>query len=95
VIEGIPEIESDPRPVIVPWDLAESWVTIRIQWWRDINQNGMLIHASVIKGIKQALDKAQIDMPYKTQVQLLHDQTESTKKENESQNEKLASSVSE
>ncbi len=79
-IESIPEIENDPKPVIVPWDLAASSVTIRVQWWRDINQNGMLIHASVIKAIKQALDKAKIDMPYQTQVQLLHDQTKSTEK---------------
>ncbi len=83
-LKSIPEVKSDPEPVIVPWDLAASWVTIRIQWWRDTKQNGLLIHASVVKAIKLALDKAQIDMPYTTQVQLLHDKTESTKEEPES-----------
>ena len=34
------------------------------------------VHAAVIKAIKLALDEARIDMPYETQVQLFHDQTE-------------------
>ncbi len=93
-IEGIPEIESDPPPVVVPWDLAASWITIRVQWWRGTKQNGVQIHASVIKAIKQALDKAKIDMPYETRVQLLHDQTGSAEGDNKPQDEKSLSSAS-
>lgn len=93
-IEGIPEIERDPPPVIIPWDLAASWVTIRVQWWRGTNQNGAQIHASVIKAIKQALEKAKIDMPFETRVQLLHDQTGSAEGDNQPQNENSSSSAS-
>lgn len=93
-IEGIPEIESDPPPVIIAWDLAASWVTIRVQWWRGTKQNGAQIHDSVIKAIKQALEKAKIDMPFETRVQLLHDQTGSAEEDNQPQDEKSSSSAS-
>ncbi len=89
-IERIPEIETDPEPVIIPWDLAASAVTIRVQWWRKTEQNGVLIHSFVVKAIKQALDNAQIDIPYTTQVQLLHDQTESAEDKPESPDNKSA-----
>jgi small-conductance mechanosensitive channel len=90
-IEGIPEIERDPPPAIVPWDLAASWVTIRVQWWRGTKKNGAEIHASVIKAIKQALEKAKIDMPFETRVQLLHDQTGSAEGDNQPQDEESSS----
>ncbi len=87
-LKEIPEIESDPAPVIVPWDLAASWVTIRVQWWRRTEKNGMLIHASVIKAIKKSLEKANIDMPFETRVQLLHDQTGAMDEDNDPQDRK-------
>lgn len=36
----------------------------------------VLVHAQVIRTIKNALQQARIDMPYETRVQLFHDQTE-------------------
>ncbi|GJL73222.1 MAG: transporter [Nitrosomonas sp.] len=87
-IDGIPGIESDPPPVIVPWNLAASWVTIRVQWWRHTKQNAVMIQAAVLKAIKQALDKAEIDMPYETRVQLFHDQTGSAEGDNQPQDKK-------
>ncbi|SFL27816.1 Small-conductance mechanosensitive channel [Nitrosomonas aestuarii] len=78
-IEQIEEIEKDPAPSVLAWELAASWVTIRIQWWTNIHRSDMAeVRASVIIAIKRALDGAHIDMPYNTQVTLLHDQTETT-----------------
>lgn len=81
-------VEKDPPPEALPWDLAASWVTLRARWWTDSRRTNVAhIHALVIKAMKQALDKARIDMPYKTQVQLFHDQTESTDGDRGSQRE--------
>ena len=75
----VAEIEKTPAPEALPWDLAASWVTIRVRWWCASRRADVVeVRAKVIVAIKQALDKAGIDMPYETQVQLFHDQTEDT-----------------
>ena len=87
-VAGVAEVESDPPPEALAWDLAASWVTIRARWWTDSRRTIVAhAHASVIKAIKQALDKARIDMPYETQVNLFHDQSESTDGDRGSQRE--------
>ncbi len=48
-----------------------------MRWWTHSRRaDVVLVHAQVIRAIKNALQKAGIDMPYETQVQLFHDQTE-------------------
>ena len=78
-VAGIAEVENNPPPEALAWDLSASWVTIRARWWTDSRRTNVAhAHASVIKAIKQALDNVRIDMPFETQVHLFHDQTEST-----------------
>ncbi len=73
----IDNIEKDPEPEAFAWDLSASWVTIRVRWWTDSQRSDVVKNQSaVILVLKQALDEAQIDMPYETQVHLFHDQTE-------------------
>ncbi len=87
-IAGVAEVQSEPPPEALPWELAASWVTIRARWWTNSRQADVVhVHASVIQAIKQALDEAHIDMPYNTHVQLFHDQTESTDGDRGSQRE--------
>ncbi len=76
-LKSIPEVEADPAPDVLPWDLAASWVTIRVRWWTHSRRADVVkVHAQVIRAMKNALDEAGIDMPYETQVHLFHDQTE-------------------
>ena len=76
-LAGVADVEAEPAPEALPWDLAASWVTIRVRWWTHSRRADVVqVHASVIKAIKVALDRAGIDLPYDTQVQLFHDQTE-------------------
>ncbi len=76
-IESVEGVEQDPAPQILPWDLAASWVTIRARWWTDTTRASIVtVRAEVIEAVKKALDDAKIDMPYETNVVLLHDQTE-------------------
>lgn len=73
-IEGV---EKDPAPEAFAWDLAASWVTIRARWWTDSKRGDVVGNRSnIIRAVKRVLDDAGIDMPYDTQVQLFHDQTE-------------------
>lgn len=73
-VEGV---SNDPAPEALPWDLAASWVTVRVRWWTESRRTDVAhVHSKVIMAMKKALDGAGIDMPYDTQVHLFHDQTE-------------------
>ncbi|UHQ55210.1 mechanosensitive ion channel family protein [Microbulbifer sp. YPW16] len=80
LVEAVSKVEGvqDKVPVeALPWELAASWVTIRVRWWTHSRQtDANHIGAAVVRAIKLALDEAQIDMPFETRVQLFHDQTE-------------------
>ncbi len=87
-ISSVSEVKVDPLPQVLPWDLSASWVTLKVRWWTKSRQADVVaVHAKVLKAIKNALDDAGIDMPYDTQVQLFHDQTETTDGERGAQRE--------
>lgn len=76
-LDGLDGVEKDPAPQALSWDLAASWVTIRVRWWTDSTRADLVaVRSEVIREIKRAFDEARIDMPYETRVQLMHDQTE-------------------
>lgn len=78
-IATVSGIEADPKPEVLVWDLGGSSVNLRIRWWTQSKRTNVVhVQAAVLEAVKQALDKAGIDMPYPTQVMLLHDQTEDT-----------------
>lgn len=87
-IASVEGVERDPAPEAFAWDLAASWVTIRARWWTD-SQRGDIVanRANIMRAVKYALDEAGIDMPYNTQVQLFHDQTEDTDGDRDAQRE--------
>ncbi|MEO7917163.1 MAG: hypothetical protein ABIR16_05920, partial [Dokdonella sp.] len=75
---SIDDVESDPVPEALPWDLAASYVAIRARWWIDSRRSDLVrVQSKVVLAIKLALDNAGIDMSQGTQVQLFHDQSES------------------
>ena len=78
-VAGVADVEKEPGVEVLPWDLAASWVTIRIRWWTHSRRADVVrVHSAVILAVKNALDEAHIDMPYNTEVHLFHDQTEAT-----------------
>lgn len=87
-VAGTEGVDGDKGVDVLPWDLAASWVTVRVRWWSD-SQRGSVVktHARVIQNMKLALDEARIDMPYETQVHLFHDQTEETDGDRNAQRE--------
>ena len=80
LVQAVSQVEGvQPKPSVeaLPWDLAASWVTIRVRWWTKSRQtDANHIGSDVIRAIKLALDEAHIDMPFETRVELVHDQTE-------------------
>jgi small conductance mechanosensitive channel len=70
-------IEEEPAPEVLVWELAASSVNLRVRWWTQSKRTDVVhIQAAVLEAIKVALDEAGIDMPFETQVMLVHDQTE-------------------
>ena len=70
-ISGIEGVQTDPAPEALTWDLAASWVNIRMRWWTQSDRKTIVqTKGRVILAIKQALDEAGIDMPYDTLVHL-------------------------
>lgn len=88
VLNSIEGVEKTPSPEVLPWDLAASWVTLRARWWTDSSRADVVkVRAAIIEAFKHALDEADIDMPFETQVHLFHDQTEETDGDRTSQRE--------
>lgn len=78
-MQGVEGVLEDPAPDVVAMELAGSSVNLRARWWTKAQQaDVMRLGHEVILTIKEALDEAQIDMPYPTNVTLFHDQTEAT-----------------
>ncbi|WP_245415002.1 mechanosensitive ion channel family protein [Aureimonas flava] len=78
-IRSVPGIETEPAPEVLVWELAGSSVNLRVRWWTNSKRTNVVhVQSAVLEAVKQALDGVGIDMPYPTQVVLLHDQTEET-----------------
>ncbi len=76
-VDACEHVDSEHGIDVLTWDLAASWVTIRVRWWtKSLREDLVATRAEVIRAIKYALDEAGIDMPYETHVHLFHDQTE-------------------
>ena len=76
-VNAIEGVETKPAPEALVWDLAASTVNLRVRWWTHSKRTDVVhVKAQVLEAIKKALDKAGIDMPFDTQVLLMHDQTD-------------------
>lgn len=78
-LESVVGVERDPAPETIPWALDVSTVNIRVRWWTDSRRRSVVLtRGRVILAVRQALDRAGIDLPFPTRVVLFHDQTEET-----------------
>ena len=78
-IASCDDVAKNPSPDVLVDELAGSTVNLTARWWSKSSRADVVKASSdVIEAIKNALDDAQIDMAYPTQVVLFHDQTEET-----------------
>lgn len=76
-IAKVDGVEADPAPEVLPWGLDASSVTLRARWWSTSKRTDIVhLRARVVLAIFQAAAENGIDLPFPTQVVLLHDQTE-------------------
>jgi len=76
VLDATQGVLPDPGPWIYVSELAASSVNFTVYFWVDSEQANVLkVSDKVATGIKYALDKAGIDMPYPHSVVLFHDAT--------------------
>lgn len=74
---SVENVLSDPAPEAIPVELGDFANVIRLRWWTASDQSTVRhTTGEVLQSVYQALDKAGIDMPYPTHVQLFHDQTD-------------------
>ncbi|MGC1246730.1 MAG: mechanosensitive ion channel domain-containing protein [Spirulinaceae cyanobacterium] len=64
VLERMVEVETSPAPDVLVQALAASTVNLEVRFWVDSRRSGFLATTSeVAQAIKEALEKADIDMP--------------------------------
>ena len=81
-------VDNEKGFEVLVWDLAASWVTLRVRWWiKSDRKSEVNSRSQVLRAVKKALDQARIDMPYETQQILFHDQTEATDGKRDQQRE--------
>ena len=77
--KGCEGVETDPPPEAFAVGIDASQNTVRVRWWTKSDRSTTVkTSARVILAVSKALTKAGIDMPFPTQVMLVHDQTEET-----------------
>ncbi|CAL67522.1 mechanosensitive ion channel family protein [Christiangramia forsetii] len=70
-IEGIEGVNKDKPIDILPWDQSDSWLTIRMRWWTNSERADVVkIFSKVILETQNAMDKAEIDLPFPTHVEI-------------------------
>jgi small-conductance mechanosensitive channel len=75
VLKDTEGVLTDPAPWVYVSELAGSSVNLTVYFWVKSQQaNALKVSDKVVTGIKLALDKAEIDMPYPHTVVLLEQQ---------------------
>ncbi|MBD2757610.1 mechanosensitive ion channel family protein [Spirosoma validum] len=78
VLDGIEGVLKYPAPMVYVTELAASSVNLTVFFWVESQQaNALNVSDQVVTGIKLALDKASIDMPFPHTVVLLEKQPDS------------------
>ena len=78
-VEGVPGVLAEPAPDVLVWELAGSSKNLRVRWWTKPSRGEVLrVRDGVLQAVAEALAGAGVDLPFPTQVVLLHDQTEET-----------------
>ena len=86
-IEKTAGVSSEKSVEILPWDQADSWLTIRVRWWTNSDRPDVVnTFSKVILNTQNAMDEAGIDLPFPTNIEIknAHDFKELSEKEKES-----------
>jgi small conductance mechanosensitive channel len=78
VIKASDNVATDPAPDVLVIGYADNGVTLRMRWWIVPPRRADALDSrdGILEGVKIALTKAGLDLPFPTQQILFHDQTE-------------------
>ncbi|QOD61945.1 mechanosensitive ion channel family protein [Polaribacter haliotis] len=70
-IENTEGVSSEKPVDVLPWDQADSWLTIRVRWWTNSDRPDVVkAYSKVILNTQNAMDEAGIDLPFPTQIEI-------------------------
>ncbi|TXD50123.1 mechanosensitive ion channel family protein [Polaribacter sp. IC073] len=70
-IENTVGVSKEKNVDILPWDQADSWLTIRVRWWTNSDRPDVVnTFSKVILNTQNAMDKAGIDLPFPTNIEI-------------------------
>lgn len=79
IVEAIRKVEGvidDPAPEAIPIEFRDGDVLVRARWWTDSTQTKVVhVRARVVDAVLQAFRTGGVDLPFPTQIVLLHDQS--------------------
>ena len=76
-IKSVEGVVAEPAPQVIPWALGQSDVQLRAKWWTaSIQKEVAIVKSRVVLAIYETCVENGIDLPFPTQIVLLHDQTE-------------------
>lgn len=79
IVDAIKRVEgvvADPAPEAIPIEFRDGDVLVRARWWTDSTRTNIVhIRAKVVLAILQAFRQGGVDLPFPTQIVLLHDQS--------------------
>ena len=80
VVRSAEGVVAEPPPDALVVDYGDSSIKIRVRWWINPPRraDALDIKDRILEGIKAALTKNGIDLPFRTCQVLFHDQTEET-----------------
>lgn len=77
ILSSTEGVLADPAPDVLVWDLAGSSVNLRARWWSKPGRATVVaLRDRVLHRVRDEFPKAGIDLPYPTNVVLLHNQSE-------------------
>ena len=82
---------TQEKPVdVLPWDQADSWLTVRVRWWTNSDRSDVVkTFSRVINNTQNAMDEAGIDLPFPTNIEIQNAHVfEELKKKDKDENSK-------
>lgn len=75
-IKSVEGVAPDPAPEAIPIEFRDGDVLVRARWWTNSKQTDVVhIRAKVVSAILEAFRQGGVDLPFPTQIVLLHDQS--------------------
>jgi small-conductance mechanosensitive channel len=75
-IGGVEGVVADPAPDVIPVEFRDGDILVRVRWWtKSLRTDVVHTRARVVGAVLAAFRENAVDLPFPTQIVLLHDQS--------------------